>query len=165
MEFMIGTGVRLPERHDHAKPEGRPRAAGHDLVLSDREWHGGDVMMTADLYRVHDGTDVTATVAHLNAVGPALDGEMAPRHVERLGIRELEVVDFDRLGFPGHGRRPTRNGRRARRRAGAGRKTAAAGVSPNSTTSKVSSSVDSTARGDWVARTLAALRRSKNILR
>src|SRR5216683_5224707 len=106
MEFMIGTGVRLPERHDHAKPEGRPRAAGHDLVLSDREWHGGDVLMTADLYAVHDGTDVTATVAHLNAVGPALDGEMVPRNVERLGIRELEVVHFERLGFPSDGEAP-----------------------------------------------------------
>jgi hypothetical protein len=105
-EFMIGTGVRLPERHDHAKPEWRPRAAGHDLVLSDRKWHGGDVTITADLYLVHDSADVTATVAHLNAVGPALDGEMVPRNVERLGIRELEVVHFERLGFPSDGDAP-----------------------------------------------------------
>jgi len=100
MELLIGTGVRLPERHDHAKSEGRPRAAGHDLVLSDSKWHGGDVMMTADLYPVHDGANVTATVTHLNALGHAVDGEMVSRNVERLGIRELEVVDFDRLGFP-----------------------------------------------------------------
>jgi hypothetical protein len=106
MEFMIGRGVRLPERDDHAKPEGRPRAAGHDLVLSDGKWHGGDVTMTANLYPVHDSADVTAAVAHLNAVGPALDGEMVPRNVERLGIRELEVIDFDRLGFPGDGEAP-----------------------------------------------------------
>jgi hypothetical protein len=106
VEFLIGTGVRLPERHDHAKPEGRPRAAGHDLVVPDRKWHGGDVMMPADLYPVHDGTDVTATVTHLNAVGRALDGEMVPRHVEGRGIRELEVVDFDRLGFPSDGEAP-----------------------------------------------------------
>src|SRR5882672_12097477 len=79
MEFMIGRGVRLPERDDHAKPEGRPRAAGHDLVLSDGKWRGGDVTMTANLYPVHDGTEVTTTVAHLNAVGHALDSEMAPR--------------------------------------------------------------------------------------
>ena len=100
MEFMIGTGVRLLERHDHAKPEGRPRAAGDDLVVSDSKRHGGDVMMTADLYPVHDSTDVTAAVAHLNAVGSALDGEMVPGNVERPGIRELEVVHFERLGFP-----------------------------------------------------------------
>jgi hypothetical protein len=106
MEFLIGTGVRLPERHDHAKPEGRPRAAGHDLVLSDSKSHGGNVMMTADLYPVHDGTDVTASVAHLNAVGHALDGEMVPRNVEGCGIQELEVVDFDRLGFPSDGEAP-----------------------------------------------------------
>jgi hypothetical protein len=106
MEFMIGRGVRLPERDDHAKPEGRPRAAGHDLVLSDGKWHGGDVTMTANLYPVHDSADVTAAVAHLNAVGPALDGEMVPRNVEWLRIRELEVIDFDRLGFPGDGDAP-----------------------------------------------------------
>ena len=62
--------------------------------------------MTADLYPVHDGTDVTATVAHLNAVRHALDGEMDPRNVERLGIRELEVVAFHRLGFPRDGEAP-----------------------------------------------------------
>jgi hypothetical protein len=106
MEFMLGTGVRLLERHDHAKPEGRPRAAGHDLVLSDGKWHGGDVMMTADLYPVHDSTHVTAAVTHLNAVGPALDGEMVPRNVERPGVRELEVVHFERLGFPSDGKAP-----------------------------------------------------------
>ena len=98
--------MRYPERHDHAKPEGRPRAAGHDLVLSDGKWHGGDVMMTANLYPVYDGTDVTATVAHLNAVGHALDGEMVSRNVERPGIRELEVVDFRRLSFPRDGEAP-----------------------------------------------------------
>jgi hypothetical protein len=106
MEFLIGTGVRLPERHDHTKPEGRHRAAGHDLVLSDSKWHGGDVMMTADAYPVHDGTDVTTTVTHLNAVGHPLDGEMVPRHVERRGIRELEVVHFDRRSFPSDGEAP-----------------------------------------------------------
>src|SRR6266404_909977 len=106
MEFLIGAGVRLPERHDHAKPEGRPRAAGHDLVVPDSKWYGGDVMMPADLYPVHDGTDVTATVTHLNAVGRALDGEMVPRHVEGRHIRDLEVVDFDRLGFPSDGEAP-----------------------------------------------------------
>jgi len=42
----------------------------------------------------------------LNAVGPALDGEMVPRNVERLGIRELEVIEFDRLGFTGDGDAP-----------------------------------------------------------
>ncbi len=62
--------------------------------------------MTADLYLVYDGADVTATVAHLNAVGPALDGEMVPRNVERPGIRELEVVHFERLGFPSGGDAP-----------------------------------------------------------
>jgi hypothetical protein len=48
-EFVIGRGGRLPERHHHAKPEGRLRAAGDDLVLSDRKWHGADVLITADL--------------------------------------------------------------------------------------------------------------------
>jgi hypothetical protein len=31
---------------------------------------------------------------------------MVPRHVERLGIRELEVVHFERLGFPSDGDAP-----------------------------------------------------------
>jgi hypothetical protein len=106
MECLIGAGGRLPERHDHAKPEGRPRAAGHDLVVPDSKRRGGDVMMPTDPYPVHDGTDVTATVTHLNAVGGALDGEMVPRHVEGRGIREVEVVDFDRLGFPSDGEAP-----------------------------------------------------------
>jgi hypothetical protein len=57
-------------------------------------------MMTPDLYPVHDGTDGTGTIAHLNAVVDALDDEMVPRNVERLDIRELEVIDFYRLGFP-----------------------------------------------------------------
>ena len=96
----------MPERHDHAKPEGRPRAAGHHLILSDGKWHGGDVMLTANLYPVYDGADVTATVSHLNAVGPELDGEMVPRNVERLGVREREVVDFHRLSFPRDGEAP-----------------------------------------------------------
>src|SRR6267378_3042206 len=85
-------GAQLPERHD--------------LVLSDGKWYGADVMMTANLHPVHDGPDGTATVAHLNAVGPALDSEMVPRNVERLGIRELEVVDFHRLSFPRDGEAP-----------------------------------------------------------
>src|SRR5438132_669419 len=99
-------GAQLPERHDHAKPEGRPRAAGHDLILADGKWHGGQAVMTPDRYPVHDGTDETAAVAHLNAVGHALDGEMVPRNVERLGIQELKVVDFHRLSFPRDGDAP-----------------------------------------------------------
>jgi hypothetical protein len=31
---------------------------------------------------------------------------MVPRNVERLGIRELEVVHFERLGFPSDGDAP-----------------------------------------------------------
>jgi hypothetical protein len=62
--------------------------------------------MTANLYPVYEGADVTATVSHLNAVGPSLDSEMVPRNVERLGIRELEVVDFHRLSFPRDGEAP-----------------------------------------------------------
>jgi hypothetical protein len=129
MEFIVGTGGQLPERHDHAKPEGRARAAGHDLVLSESKWHAAEVTMAAGLYAVHDGTDVTATVAHLNAVGHALDGEMVPRNVERLGIRELEVVDFDRLGFPIDGDAPNAKWQTGEREGPAGSKTAvAAGV-------------------------------------
>ena len=102
----VSGGAQLPDCHDHAKPEGRPRAAGHDLILSDGKRHGGDVMMTANLYPVDDGADVTATVAHLSAVGPALDGKMVPRNVERLDVRELEVVGFRRLSFPRNGEAP-----------------------------------------------------------
>src|SRR4029453_3928873 len=99
-------GVRLPERHDYAKPEGRLRAAGHELVLPDGKWHGGDVTMIAKRYPVPDGAHVTAAVAHLNAIGHALDGEMAPRNVEWFGIRQVEVIDFRRLGFPRDGETP-----------------------------------------------------------
>jgi len=63
-------------------------------------------MVTANLYPVHDGPDGTAPVAHLNAVGPALDSEVVPRNMERLGIRELEVGDFHRLSFPRDGEAP-----------------------------------------------------------
>jgi hypothetical protein len=42
----------------------------------------------------------------LNAVGPTLDSEVVPRNVERLGIRELEVVDVRRLSFPRDGEAP-----------------------------------------------------------
>jgi len=101
----------------HAIPPARlPRSAptrlpGPDVFraqveLSCGKWPGGDVTMTANLYPVYDGADVTATVAHLNAVGPALYGEMVSRNVERLGIRELEVVAFHRLSFPCDGESP-----------------------------------------------------------
>src|SRR3989442_6376673 len=97
----------LQERNDKGKREERLRAVGKDVILSDGRWHGGDVMMTANLYPVYDGADVTATVSHLNAVGPALDGEMVPRNVERLGIREREVVETEgRGGCRRRGREP-----------------------------------------------------------
>src|SRR4029453_18272888 len=89
--------------------EGRPRAASHDLVLSDGKWHGGDVTITANRYPVYDGTDGAATVSHLNAIRPALDLEMVPRNVERLGIRELDVVALHRLSFPRDGDAPNAN--------------------------------------------------------
>src|SRR5438445_3696844 len=65
--------------------------------------------MTANRYPVYDGTDVAATVSHLNAIRPALDCEMVPRNVERLGIRELDVVALDRLSFPCDGDAPNAN--------------------------------------------------------
>ncbi len=45
---MIGIGVGPPQRHDHAKPEGRLRAADDDLILSDSKWDGADEPITAD---------------------------------------------------------------------------------------------------------------------
>jgi hypothetical protein len=99
-------------------------------------------MMPADLDPVHDGTDVTATVTHLNAVRRALDGEMVPRHVEGRHIRELEVVDFDRLGFASDEEAPNAKWQIGETEDPGGEKgAAAASVSPDSMTSKARPSV------------------------
>jgi hypothetical protein len=90
MELLIGTGMRQSEHHDYAKPEGRPRAAGHDLVLSDSQLHDGDVMVTTDLYPVHDGANVTATVTHLGRLLVA--GEAQPVEVNDLQLSGRQMA-------------------------------------------------------------------------